>query len=295
MLRTTAGLGLTAQYCSDQNTGPSAPNNQSIYQSLGNCQGKCTDNYAFAIVQGQSCWCSNYAPGDQLPIGDCNLQCPGYPYENCGNADTGLFGYLTLSKAPSGTIGSSSSTTSASKVTAPVTTQSLQTIGGSIVTRTVTLMPPTSTSTSASAANNIIAKPKMSTGSIVAIAVAVVVAAVVLFAAIIVGFCCWKRKKRNTFYEDADPVNGSTGPQRNVSVLSKAGLLGATSSNRTGSGSDKPQMAGRRNSKLQVYDQRLNPTAFMQHDDGSRSSFVSMQDNRDYTRTLNVRNPDPAD
>lgn len=47
-------------------------------------------------------------------------------------------------------------------------------------------------------------------------------------------------------------------------------------------------MAERRTSRPAVSDQRLNPNAFMQHDDGSRTSVNTMQDNRDYTRTLNV-------
>ena len=144
-------------------------------------------------------------------------------------------------------------------------------------------MPTTGTSASEQA----IPKAKLSSGSIIAIAVAVVVAAVVLLAGILVGFCCWRRKKPHDYIDD-EPTNNLG---RNTSVLSKAGLLGATTSAQNSSESpaqSSAPMSERRSSKLQVYDQRLNPTAFMQHDDGSRSSFVSMQDNRDYTRTLNV-------
>lgn len=284
----TAGLPLT--YCSDQNSGTQNPTNPSIYQSLGNCQSLCKAQYAFAVVQGDNCWCSNFAPGDQLPIGNCNSKCPGYPYEYCGSTDNNLFGYLALSLSPSGTLGPSSPTmTSPSKITTPVTTQSLQTIGGSVVTRTVTLMP-----SGTSASEQSVPKAKMSSGSIIAIAVAVVVAAIVLLAAIIVGVCCWRRKKPHDYIDDEPTSNLG----RNTSVLSKAGLLGTTTSVQNTSespGQSSVPISEKRNSRLQVYDQRLNPSAFMQHDDGSRSSFVSMQDNRDYTRTLNIRNPDPAD
>jgi cell wall integrity and stress response component len=126
---------------------------------------------------------------------------------------------------------------------------------------------------------------KMSSGSIVAIAVAVVIAAVVLLAAILVGFCCWRRKKTRAYEDNEVPDH----LRRNTSVLSKAGLLGGASSlNNASPDKSSGTVSERRGSKLQIYDQRLNPSAFMQHDDGSRSSFVSMQDNRDYTRTLNV-------
>ncbi|KKY23359.1 putative wsc4-like protein [Diplodia seriata] len=51
----------------------------------------------------------------------------------------------------------------------------------------------------------------------------------------------------------------------------------------------------RRNSRPLFYDQRLNPQPFMNLDNGSHGSIVSIEDNRDYTRTLNVRNPDPPE
>jgi len=50
----------------------------------------------------------------------------------------------------------------------------------------------------------------------------------------------------------------------------------------------------RRNSRPLVYDQRLNPAALMQNWEmnGSRTSVNTMQDQRDYSRPLNVTNPD---
>ena len=144
---------------------------------------------------------------------------------------------------------------------------------------------------------------KMSSGSVVAIAVASVVAAVVLLVALLVGFCCWRRRRNDPYRDDDEPQDVLHVPRRNTSVMSNAGLLGPSSGSNTTTppGESPPHrarpplgapvggaVAEHRNSRLMVFDQRLNPTAFMQHDDGSRASFASMQDNRDYTRTLNV-------
>ena len=88
------------------------------YQSNGACSQSCA-GYAFAVVQYKSCWCSNYIPADTTSIGSCAVACPGYPYENCGNESSGLFGYVALGKAPLGTQGAgpSSSPTVASPAT----------------------------------------------------------------------------------------------------------------------------------------------------------------------------------
>ena len=119
--------GLSQTYCSNQNTGADyqggrdesdpmfdggrhaniGPVND-IYNSNGACKTQCEGRYAFAIVQWQNCWCSNYIPAQQGDTGNCNQQCPGYPQESCGNEDDGLYGYIALSNAPSGTMGASS-------------------------------------------------------------------------------------------------------------------------------------------------------------------------------------------
>ena len=117
---------LTQQYCSSQNTGAdSSPGMilrlfganianmlsivQDNFQSNGACQQTCA-GYAFAVVQYQSCWCSDYVPADTTSTSSCSVACPGYPYENCGDESAGLFGYVALGPAPSGTQGSASST-----------------------------------------------------------------------------------------------------------------------------------------------------------------------------------------
>lgn len=71
-------------------------------QSLGHCRNQC-GGYAFAITQGTSCWCSNYAPSSTVDNGSCDMKCPGYPYEVCGS-EGGAYSYLQLGE-PQGTGG----------------------------------------------------------------------------------------------------------------------------------------------------------------------------------------------
>ena len=79
------------------------------YNSNGACFTYCKSEYAFAVVLGTGCWCSNYAPGDTVPVYDRSDQCPGYPQELCGSSSQDLYGYVALNRGPSGTIDASSS------------------------------------------------------------------------------------------------------------------------------------------------------------------------------------------
>lgn len=92
------------------------------YQSNGACSTTCA-GFAFAVVQGRNCWCSNYIPASTTSTGSCGMACPGYPYENCGDSSSGLFGYVALGKAPLGTQGAASSSTTTQ---ATSTTQATQ-------------------------------------------------------------------------------------------------------------------------------------------------------------------------
>jgi hypothetical protein len=83
--------------------------------SNGLCHDTCEANYAFAIVQGQNCWCSNYIPSNQQSTSNCNEPCPGFPSDLCGSS-SGLFGYIALNLKPSGTAGASSSSAKPSSV-----------------------------------------------------------------------------------------------------------------------------------------------------------------------------------
>src|SRR5436853_2953921 len=90
------------------------------FQSNGWCSTHCQDDYAFAVVKGNNCWCSNYIPADQSSVSDCSGKCPGYPAESCGSLSNNLFGHVALSKSPSGTMGAAASSTS-STVSSPTT------------------------------------------------------------------------------------------------------------------------------------------------------------------------------
>ena len=99
------------------------------YQSNGACHDTCLAQYAFAILQGSNCWCSNYVPSDTTSTSSCDEDCPGYPSDKCGSESAGLFGYIALSISPSGTIGAASSSSSSSSssftssIAAPSTVQ----------------------------------------------------------------------------------------------------------------------------------------------------------------------------
>jgi cell wall integrity and stress response component len=115
------------------------------YQSNGACSTTC-NGYAFAVVQGKSCWCSNYAPGDTTSTGDCSVACPGYPYESCGNEASGLYGYVALGPSPFGTQGAASSSpkenTTPTQPTEPVVQPvSTQPLPGAFPGPTVPLAP----------------------------------------------------------------------------------------------------------------------------------------------------------
>lgn len=92
------------------------------FQSDGSCQQTCLSSYAFAILQGSSCWCSDYIPADTTFTSSCDEHCPGFPSDTCGSTSSGLFGYIALNKSPSGTAGASSAaaTTSNSQPTQAV-------------------------------------------------------------------------------------------------------------------------------------------------------------------------------
>lgn len=89
-------------FCSTTNTGSNTLPLFDTYMSAGKCKDTCNGQSAYGVVQGNNCWCSNYAPGDELDASNCNNTCPGYPDEYCGT-DT-LFGYIAEGPAPFGTI-----------------------------------------------------------------------------------------------------------------------------------------------------------------------------------------------
>lgn len=122
----------TVKYCSNYNTGESFDSGEfnfhyhwmdvnfflvlSIYQSHGACTTTCT-GYAFAILQGNTCWCSNFAPNDSSA--SCTESCPGYPDEKCGDTANDAYAYVALAVKPSGTKGPTSTKATVSSTSLP--------------------------------------------------------------------------------------------------------------------------------------------------------------------------------
>ena len=152
LLLVSWAVALDISYCSPDNTGSSSqrgktytmlrlnhilmiPAVQTLFQSNGACQDTCSSNYAFAVIQGQNCWCSDYAPGYSVNTLNCKDPCPGYPTEWCGSLSSGLYAYFQLTRSPSGTSALSSAQPSkppGSSVSGPLTTEfpSLHTFPG---------------------------------------------------------------------------------------------------------------------------------------------------------------------
>ena len=170
-------------------------------------------------------------------------------------------------------------------------------MSGQIVTETVVIPNPSSAPSLGDNTNQ-------SKGSNVAAIAGGVVGGLVGLIAIVGGvlFFLWRRRRQQNQGEDEQ-----RGVHRNVSTMSKSGLLRtekpaqypppiATSFNKRNSrnmmqdaesvspisGSD------RRNSRPYLFDQRLNPSAIMTFDNTSQGSIGSLDDSRDYGRTLNV-------
>ncbi|KAM0187936.1 hypothetical protein ACHAPC_003887 [Botrytis cinerea] len=127
------------EYCSTLNTG-SGSANSSIYQSDGLCHDFCVDEYAFAVVQGSDCWCSNYVPGTTTSSSDCDTPCPGYPDDTCGGDS--LYGYMSLTLSPSGTKGAAT-TSSISSTSSTSSTKKTTESTSSIEAPTTSLASPT--------------------------------------------------------------------------------------------------------------------------------------------------------
>jgi len=163
-------------------------------------------------------------------------------------------------------------------------------VSGVIVTQTIVTGPTAPASPQSS--------KKTNTGAIVGGVVGGLAVLCAIAGAVI--FTLWRRRKQQQQEEGED----QSGVRRNISTMSKSGLLGpekrpqyppAIVTNNSGRGSRildndsiSPISASDRRSSRLVFDQRLNPSAIMILDNPSRESFISMDDSRDYGRTLNV-------
>jgi hypothetical protein len=277
--------------------------------SNGYCQTQCQSNYAFGIVQGKNCWCSNLAPADTTSTTSCSDKCPGYPIELCGSVGNNLFGYIALNKQPSGTQGGSgSAATSASQETtpSPTTTSSptsstwtptpivtVETITGQA--RTVTITPTVSPDSKQ-------VQPSKSGfwGNKGAVAAVFTIVALAILALLLGALFICVRRRRQEYdsgaFSPQEKGSSPTGQPSRTGSLASMGLMtnlkSAAFPEPYGEPIVRPGPDGR-NSYLKPVDQRLNGQLFM-GDNSSRQSVKSLVDSQDYSRrVLTLANPDP--
>ncbi|KAI1132494.1 hypothetical protein F5Y10DRAFT_261205 [Nemania abortiva] len=314
---------LTIEYCASDNTA-ATPTNSSIWQSNGLCHDFCVDDYAFSILQGHYCWCSNYVPAtsSQVDTDKCDDSCPGWKPDTCG-AD-GLFGYIALDKSPSGTADASSASTSTGQTsttsvdtsststttgtstssstslpdtstkttgtTTPLPTTSVKTVtaGGTVSLETVTVTPaPTAGSGDEPGVST--SSHGLSTGATVGIVVGVL--GIVAILAGIIAFVCLQRKRHQR--EEAL----TSRPHSHLS--GSAGMMGTPTTGMASVWDGENTSTGRRSSRLMPHDPRMDPFAtniYGRFENKSRESINTLQDNQDYSRkVLRTTNPDPSD
>lgn len=343
-IRAASADNLYQSYCSPQNTGADSAPYYWQFQSNGQCYNHCNDlGSALAIVQGYNCWCSNYLPAKQVSVSECNLPCYGFPEEQCGSPSAKLFGYINLPRKPSGTLTPSKKavqvstippitrTVTSAKIVTRVSTETPKPLASQHHTRlstkleksTLTAIRTTTASgstvfvtslatASANPSNDLPVEKQKPGGGLSSGAIAGIVIGVLLGVSFLaLAFCfCWYRPRRK--HQEANEVITSNPPQRESSVLSRVGLLGAASKQYaprplpkirtsgfggrdTGPNSQETisPMSQRRNSQPMFIDNRLNPNAMTQHPNASKSSVSTLQDNQDYSRpVLTIRNPD---
>ncbi|KAK4218520.1 hypothetical protein QBC37DRAFT_188377 [Rhypophila decipiens] len=132
------GPSIPLAYCASVNTNQGFKPFHSNFQSEGRCKDNCTSaGFPLGVIQQKDCWCSDTAPGpgDQKPLSDCALSCPGYPTDYCGGK--GAFAYLLLGELSS-TDGDG---------TAPSTTTSVSTSATSVVEETTNVVVTSETKT----------------------------------------------------------------------------------------------------------------------------------------------------
>ncbi|RCI09824.1 hypothetical protein L249_4017 [Ophiocordyceps polyrhachis-furcata BCC 54312] len=303
---------LDPDLCASLNTADT-PQNVSIYQTNGLCHDHCMKSKrAYAITQGNSCWCSDYTPaqGTQVDKSKCDRTCPGYPEENCGGK--GLFGYVPLNVSPAGTKGASksdepsstsaSSSTSAEDGTAVTETPSsmsssssvlptsvIQTVTADGKVQTVTVVQPTQTpqaNETKEAPQIRLEQTGLGKGAVVGLVIGIIAAAAATAA---MGLYLWmqRKKRREQNLMDDPSVRGSS-----------SGILGGRPEMSAIPGS--PESTGNRSSTLQI-DPRMDPfKQGLYARSGSHESINTLRDEHDYSRriqqpkVLRAMNPDPV-
>ncbi|KAH8590096.1 hypothetical protein B0O99DRAFT_655140 [Bisporella sp. PMI_857] len=111
LLANLTNAAQSIKYCSSLNTGD-GDGTYDIWQSYGACTQTCS-GYAFAVLQINECWCTNYIPGVKTDVSDCYTSCPGYNEDMC--ASFGLYAYYQIGN-PSGTKDANSASSTHSPV-----------------------------------------------------------------------------------------------------------------------------------------------------------------------------------
>lgn len=180
-------------------------------------------------------------------------------------------------------------------------TYSVTTESGVVITKTIVVgstAGPSKTNTESGGGSN--------KGAIIGGVVGGILILLVIIGAVL--FVLWRKRKQRRQLEDGT-VSNSGGITRNVSTLSKSGLLGTTTEkdsqyppqlntnfsthgSRHDTESISPVTASdRRYSQPVMIDSRLDPRAVLTFHGAnvSRDSLASIDDSRDYGRQLNVR------
>ncbi|RDA84709.1 hypothetical protein CP532_2769 [Ophiocordyceps camponoti-leonardi (nom. inval.)] len=304
---------LDPEICASLNTADT-PQNVSIYQTNGLCHDHCMKSQqAYAITQGNSCWCSDYTPAEdtQVDKSKCDFPCPAYPRENCGGK--GVFGYVPLNNvSPAGTKGASkpdepsstsaSSSTSTEEATSVTETPSptsssssvlptsvIQTVTADGKVQTVTVVQPTQTpkaNETKEAPQIRLEQTGLGKGAVVGLVIGIIAAAVATAA---MGLYLWmqRKKRREQNLMDDPSVRGSS-----------SGILGGRPEMSGIPGS--PESTGNRSSTLQI-DPRMDPfKQGLYARSGSHESINTLRDEHDYSRriqqpkVLRAMNPDPV-
>ncbi|KAJ5786167.1 ER membrane protein Wsc4 [Penicillium pulvis] len=292
----------TLAYCATENTGSSSNSSSSIYQSNGLCEGDCA-SYAFGILQGKVCWCSNVAPASDTreSTSKCDTGCPGYPSDSCGSASKGVYAYVSISgnsatstasnsdttssSSTTTTSGTTTSTSSTSTITTSTTSGSTTTTGASVAyttssngeVKTITVSGSSATSgadgsTVTTTSNK---SSGLSGGSIAGIVIGVVGGLALVGALVFLVFFYRKRARSSSPVPSQDMADRTS----QGSNWSRGVFPGGAG------GSD----LGR---KATFTDNRMKTSTAI-YPNGARDSSVSLQDNEDYSRpVLRLTNPD---
>ncbi|TKA46953.1 hypothetical protein B0A54_03909 [Friedmanniomyces endolithicus] len=258
------GDSLFQQYCSNENTGLNYQAVYNIYQSNGACHDQCKDNYAFAVVQWQDCWCSNYIPAEQQSeqhacpfyydsainsavkhtpgdlddpavqhaTGHVFLAASGYQHNIRLFSTTILIpelGSAVISNddiiGPADVIRLTNINTPPPQSATPVPSLRVVTLSGAIITQTVTSTPLVAPTSAADL--QFLQRHHLSPGAIAGLVIGILLALALLA---ILAFLLLRRRKQARDTElaaagIAPAGGGPTSPRRNISVLSRTGLL----------------------------------------------------------------------